>query len=115
MPHLESLCDPQSGNVYISVPAYKNLSSQLFLFSIVFIVVSSITKQICSFTRVLFVTLFAGLKIDKTLIVTVQTMVNLKSVSIHCAIKYRSVSYIIASFKSSFTSFCGTYFSLQCI
>ena len=49
--------------------------------------------MIYSFTRVLFVTLFAGRKIDKTLIVTVQTMVNLKSVSSHCATKYRTVSY----------------------
>ena len=64
----------------------------------------TITKLICSFTRVLFVRLFVGHKIDKTLIVTVQAMVNLKSVSSHCATKYRSVSYIIANFTSSFTT-----------
>ena len=50
-------------------------------------------KQIGSLTCVLFVTLLSGHKIDKTLIFTVQTMVNLKSVSSHCATKYRSVSY----------------------
>ena len=60
---------------------------------------------ICSFIGVLFVTLLAGQKIDKTLVVTVQTTVNLKSVSSHCASKYISVSYIIANFTSSLTTF----------
>ena len=77
-PHSGSLCDLPSQNVYVSVPAYKTLSCQAF----VFIVIPSITKKICSFTRALFITLFAGHKIDKTLIIiTVQTMFNLKSVS----------------------------------
>ena len=67
-------------------------------------------KLICSFTCVLFVTLFAGHKIDKTLIVTVRTMFNLKSFSSHCAAKYSSVSYIIANFTLSFATFSGTYF-----
>ena len=51
---------------------------------------------------------FVGDIIYKTLIVTVQTMVNLKSASNHCAGKYRSLSYIIANFASSFTTFYGT-------
>ena len=55
------------------------------LSSIIFKVVPSSVKLICSVTRALFVTLFAVHKIHKTLIVTVQAIVNLKSVSSHSA------------------------------
>ena len=68
------------------------LHTKLFpvkLSGIVFIVIPSITKQINSFTFVLFVTLFGGHKIDKILIIMVQTMVNLESISSHYATKYR--------------------------
>ena len=61
--------------------------------------------MMCSFIRVLFVTPFAGHKVDKALDVVVQTMVKLKGVSTHSAAKYGSTSYIIANFISSFTIF----------
>ena len=48
------------------------------LSSITFILIPSIAKLICSFTRVLFIALFAGHQINKTFIVTVQTTRNLK-------------------------------------
>ena len=83
---------------------YVFLHTKLFpvkLSSIAFIVIPSITKLICNFTtRVLFVTLFGGHKIDKTLIVTVQTMVNLKSISSHCATKIeKSVTLLQTSHR----------------
>ena len=53
-----------------------------------------------------------GQNIDKKLIVTVRTMVNL-SVSSLSAANYGSVSYIIVNFTLSFTTFRGTYFSLR--
>ena len=62
---------------------FVTLTSQTRLFlvklsSIILIIILSIAKLIYSFTRVLCVTLFAGHKIDKTRIVTIQTMVTLK-------------------------------------
>lgn len=45
----------------------------------------------------MFVALFASHKIDKVLIVTVQTTVNLKSISSNYGAKYSSASYIIAN------------------
>ena len=92
-------CDLHSEKVYISV-----------LSNFLFIGIPSTSKVICSFTRallvtlvrhfLLFVCLFEGQIIDKTRIVTVQTMVNLKSVSSHRAANYSSISYIIANFTS---------------
>lgn len=79
--------------------------------SIIFIVIP--LRIGLHFTSALFVTLFAGQKMDKILIVTVQTTVNLKSVSSHCTAKYSSVSYIVANFTSLLTIFWGTYFYLQ--
>ena len=48
--------------------------------SIIFMVIPSITKRNCSFTRILIVTLLPAPDIDKTLIFTIETMVNLKCV-----------------------------------
>ena len=48
--------------------------------SIIFIAIPSITKRNCSFTGILIVTLLAAHNIDKTLIFTIETMVNLKCV-----------------------------------
>ena len=113
-PHLENLFTSHTPKIFIWVFLHSWLFPVNFS-SMIFIVVPSITKLICSFTCVLFVLLFAGHKIDKTLIVTFQTMVNLKIVFCHSAAKHSSISYITANFTSSFITFPGTYLSLQWI
>ena len=88
------------------------------LSSITFILIPSIAKLICSFTLVLFIALFPGHKINKTLIVTVQTTLNRKLSPVAVLLNIiMSVTLLQSSHRrlSELTFLCNGYNCSACV